>query len=568
MFTRPPSRPSSGSGPTPSERTRRRPGSAATHDSVGNESPPTSTEQLEKEYKNTEAMRRAYTKENESIIKRQNETLGRLKAENKELNAELKLENKLSKKFSTKNQKSKLVEQLHDYEDRIKEEESKAEETKESISNIEKEIKELEKQTGGAHGAVNNYRTLNKRIRILENRLNKALVKFNTTLSKNNSLRKEIDDLRQERIIFERTYQKLEDQLNDKKKRMAEAIERSNEAYEIRDQAILQLQSCTEADQRDEERKKKYIEEKEREVSNKDSAKELSRQMAGDVQNVLDEDRQWEERLQESENKISDIKQTISELSKTSKEYEEAFRKIKDACSVDDIASVIEQFQEAESENYNLFRYVAEQNAEIENLESQLEELRNSTVEQRAEGRFIAEKERENLKPLEERKKMLQRAANSCEVQYSEMKERVDEICSLIGQVSQKLGAPSGEPDSMSNEPSVSELNALQHLRTIEHKGHRLSKKYLDEDSKHDSPSKFYYTRRPQSEYTSRGTIAAKKGILSNLEIQTPDLREFDNTDANDSRPLSMQEVQKMTKKRLQSRSKSRQGTARPASAL
>lgn len=66
-----------------------------------------------------------------------------------------------------------------------------------------------------------------------------------------------------------------------------------------------------------------------------------------------------------------------------------------------------------------------EQNAEIENLESQLEELRNSTVEQRAEGRYIAEKERENLKPLEERKKMLQKAANSCEVQYVEMKNKV-----------------------------------------------------------------------------------------------------------------------------------------------
>ena len=165
-------------------------------------------QQLEQEYKNTEAMRRAYNKENEATIKRQKEVVDKLKAENKELANELELENKLSKKFSSsKTQKSRLVEQLHNYQHKVQEEQSKVDEMKKSIELIQGQIKELEKQTGGAHGAVNNYRTLNKRIRILENRLNKALVKFNTTLSKNNDKRKDIDDLRQERVIFERTYE-------------------------------------------------------------------------------------------------------------------------------------------------------------------------------------------------------------------------------------------------------------------------------------------------------------------------------------------------------------------------
>ena len=80
----------------------------------------------------------------------------------------------------------------------------------------------------------------------------------------------------------------------------------------------------------------------------------------------------------------------------------------------------------------------------------------------------------------------------------------------------------------MSNEPSISELNALQYLRTIEHKGHQLSKKYVDEGDNKEVLSTSNQ-QRPHSEYTSRASGGTKKGILSNLKIETPDLREFDS---------------------------------------
>lgn len=45
-------------------------------------------------------------------------------------------------------------------------------------------------------------------------------------------MRKEIDILRKDKVVFEKVYSKLEKQLNLKRKEMARVIEHANSAYE------------------------------------------------------------------------------------------------------------------------------------------------------------------------------------------------------------------------------------------------------------------------------------------------------------------------------------------------
>jgi uncharacterized coiled-coil DUF342 family protein len=54
-------------------------------------------------------------------------------------------------------------------------------------------------------------------------------------------MREEIDHLRKEKVIFENVYSKLERQLGDKRKEMAEIIEVANTAYEERDKVQEKL---------------------------------------------------------------------------------------------------------------------------------------------------------------------------------------------------------------------------------------------------------------------------------------------------------------------------------------
>lgn len=94
---------------------------------------------------------------------------------------------------------------------------------------------------GGVNAGFESQVTISKQIKILENRLDKANQKFNEAISLNSRLRKEIDSLRRERVVFDNLYKKLEKELNKKKIKMAEIIENANNAYEQRDVANEKL---------------------------------------------------------------------------------------------------------------------------------------------------------------------------------------------------------------------------------------------------------------------------------------------------------------------------------------
>ena len=63
---------------------------------------------------------------------------------------------------------------------------------------------------GGVNAARENNQMVAKQVKILENRLDQALVKFNQSLAQNKKLREDIDDLRRERVVFDSIYRKLE----------------------------------------------------------------------------------------------------------------------------------------------------------------------------------------------------------------------------------------------------------------------------------------------------------------------------------------------------------------------
>ena len=78
---------------------------------------------------------------------------------------------------------------------------------------MQAKILEQRKQLGGVNAARENNSQVAKQIKILENRLDKAIVKFNEALAYNKHLRETIDNLRRERVVFDGIYKKLEKEL-------------------------------------------------------------------------------------------------------------------------------------------------------------------------------------------------------------------------------------------------------------------------------------------------------------------------------------------------------------------
>jgi len=122
-----------------------------------------------------------------------------------------------------------------------------------AIAVLRDKILKERKNMGGVNAARDNQQMIQKQIRILENRLDKALVKFNQSLASNRTLREQIDDLRRERVVFDNIYKKLEKELHEKKKQMAHVIQLTNMTYEQRDNCQMEITAIDQANRKEQE---------------------------------------------------------------------------------------------------------------------------------------------------------------------------------------------------------------------------------------------------------------------------------------------------------------------------
>jgi len=175
------------------------------------------------------------------LQQKQRLAIQRLQNENNKLKDEILLDNKCNPSghgYATSVQISKLQDQADLYTRKIETEKRRVADLDKQIAEMNQRIMEQRRQMGGVNAARENNQQTQRQIKILENRLEKALVKYNEALGKNKKLKEEIDSLRRERLVFDQIYKKLEKELEEKKREMANIIEVSNSAYEARDAAL------------------------------------------------------------------------------------------------------------------------------------------------------------------------------------------------------------------------------------------------------------------------------------------------------------------------------------------
>lgn len=120
------------------------------------------------------------------------------------------------------------------YQNRIKEITQELQNVDHTIAEVDRAITRQRASLGGVQATSGKRLAIQKQITALENRLDKALVRFNKALDSNAQLREQVDTLRHERIVFDNSYRKFERELVERKKQMAEIIEASTSAYEAR----------------------------------------------------------------------------------------------------------------------------------------------------------------------------------------------------------------------------------------------------------------------------------------------------------------------------------------------
>lgn len=335
---------------------------------------------LRREYRNMELNRKTFVEESNSILRKQQQSLDKLRMENENLKTDVAtLQARTTMKplnSFEQGQLDKVTLEIERYKHTIELERS-------NISNIEKQMTLLRekiwqqrKMMGGTNAAAENQRTVEKQVKILENRLDQALVKFNKSLANNRKLREEIDNLRGERVAFDSVYKKLEKGLQDRKRQMAQVIEQSNFSYEQRDKSRMEILAISQTNKKEQEIFDRHMEDMGRKLEEEIKAAAERRKSQQPKNTISEEESKAAAEKAAKASALLKEKQAIAEQRREKiQHFEEAFRKIATATGVTDVDELVKTFTSNDEQNFSLFTYANEQSNEIDNIEDQVQIL-------------------------------------------------------------------------------------------------------------------------------------------------------------------------------------------------
>ncbi|KAK1947105.1 Outer dynein arm protein 1 [Phytophthora citrophthora] len=452
--------------------------------------------QLQREYRNMELNRKVYADESHQVMRRQQSVIEKLRKDNEEMKAELTLAERHINEGAVAQQQeqiARLQDQIDTFNRKNVGESKRLETLTQQIQVMRHKVLHQKKHMGGVNAARENQQMVSKQIRILENRLDKSLVKFNEALAQNKVLREEIDNLRRERVVFDTIYRKLEREHSDKKRQMAQTIELSNQAYEQRDAAQLELRSLQDENRAELEAHRRSLTELmerleecktlaggdstsyRRGASSAGGAPSGSGGYAGNMS--VEEENEMKRKVQKGTWGVAKEKVHVQVSIERVQNFEEAFMKIKAATRIDDLEQLVTSFIKKEDQNFSLFNYVNEQSNEIEKLEEWIASLRDEERRYTGNGDGLnaadddgVGQHKQLLRELEARLALTEQAAEKCEARCADAQKTVNAVKRAIQSLFTKTGCNAQAMVEMLGDSMVTEANMMAYLGVIEQK--------------------------------------------------------------------------------------------------
>jgi hypothetical protein len=452
----------------------------------------------------------------------------------------------------------------------------------EQIQIMKNKVLQQRRDMGGVNASKENNYMIQKQIRILENRLEKALVKFNEAIAHNKTLRDEIDDLRSERKVYENIYSKMERELQERKQKMAEIIETSNQSYEQRDNYQMEVAAIEQANRKEQEEFEEQMIKMEEVL-----ATELRLPAFGSNTNTsfgrsastpkVTNHAHSEGASMTYGNDSSDDRRATTNASNTHKlhshssmqaslsasaiervqNFEEAFGKIRSATGITDIEELVRTFIKNEDHNFSLFNYVNEQNNEIEKLQEQIDGLMQNEGKYKQESGDDKNQQKQILKDLEAKTAATEVMAEKYEVRSQDLQRTLESLKRGILSIRDKIDEED-EGGSIAD-MLVTESNLVQYLGLIEQKANALLLDYADMKTMLLNGGPTSYSP-PKDGASANLPVVLGTGPKypmghDNLHVNPPKLDDYlsdeEEEDEDDVRPLTMEELKARTLNRL-----------------
>ncbi|ETP04356.1 hypothetical protein F441_18828 [Phytophthora nicotianae CJ01A1] len=507
--------------------------------------------QLQREYRNMELNRKVYADESHQVMRRQQTVIEKLRKDNEEMKAELTLAERHINEGAVAQQQehlARLQDQIDNYNRKNVAETKRLETLTQQIQVMRHKVLHQKKHMGGVNAAKENQQMVSKQIRILENRLDKSLVKFNEALAQNKVLREEIDNLRRERVVFDTIYRKLEREHGDKKRQMAQTIELSNQAYEQRDAAQLELRTLQEENRAELEAHRRALAELmerleeskilagentanyRRGASSAGGAPGASTEYTGNMS--AEEENEMKRKVQKGTWGVAKEKVHVQVSIERVQNFEEAFMKIKAATRIDDLEQLVTSFIKKEDQNFSLFNYVNEQSNEIEKLEEWITALRDEERRYTGNGDGAngaagdddgVGQHKQLLRDLEARLALTEQAAEKCEARCADAQKTVNTVKRAIQSLFTKIGCNAQAMVEMLGDSVVTEANMMAYLGVIEQKTNEILHQYAavvtkqQADAQKNKTTSDAYDRESQFTAAAVGAAGGTNGAVATL---------------------------------------------------
>eukprot|EP00814_Leptocylindrus_danicus_P000901 CAMPEP_0116005004 /NCGR_PEP_ID=MMETSP0321-20121206/920_1 /TAXON_ID=163516 /ORGANISM="Leptocylindrus danicus var. danicus, Strain B650" /LENGTH=554 /DNA_ID=CAMNT_0003473375 /DNA_START=1314 /DNA_END=2978 /DNA_ORIENTATION=+ len=439
---------------------------------------------LQREYRNMELNRKAFAEESNLVLRRQQQSLEKLRVENEALKTDIATLQTKSVLRPVASFEQKKINRIHTQMDKfatqIEIERNRIALMEEQIESLRDRIWGQRRSMGGVNAARENQRLVEKQVRILENRLDQALVKYNKSVAQNKIIRGEIDDLRGERLAFENVYKKLEKELQEKKKQMAHVIEISNVAYEQRDRAQSEISAINTLNRKEKELFEEQIVELSRVLEEDLKAMALKQAEAHARDTATAEEKKPIGKRSSKSNTTSQDRAMLELSKERVQNFEEAFRKIAAATGIADVDDLVQAFIANEEQNFSLFTYANEQANEIDRLEDQKQLLLNEKMSFEQQTGKNEDLYETILHDLSGKLAISDKQADLLDEKCGELTTFLDGLKAGIKSMLQSLECKHGESEAL----HVTETNMLYFLGIIEERTNEILSTYHKMKSK------------------------------------------------------------------------------------
>jgi len=254
---------------------------------------------------------------------------------------------------------------------------------------------------------------MTRQIRILENRLDKAMIKYNEAQSIKTTYDQIVKRLKEERVGFDNQLQALERTLQAKQRDYEELLFLSGDANHAREVSQQELQKVKSAYEEERLRRETELRERHQVVQLRKTMYDRAIKREAKRQEIIEKsivddniDGEGETALRASMSMGGlDGSQSADEFAKTASNnkidiFENAFRKIKEATGVSDVNEVITKIENQEGTSANLMSLTKENQARIESLtetkdkmQKKVEEIKYSSSGSGHRRKLVDEKE-------------------------------------------------------------------------------------------------------------------------------------------------------------------------------